>query len=792
MKSHLLTFLSALLREITVFKSLLKVSFTYSVAITALIGLTISGALANELRPSFADIEMTMSHKATLQNEQQTILLSREQAIASSQIRDVSLSPNGQYLAYVKREDIENKSLRQDHLKSLWVRVIDGQTGQKREHKIMTRPKLSDYAWSANNKYLFVFSSRFVSVVSVPDFSKDDSIDRIDIGYANNDLKLNKLTRPKILYQLDPKRDEYFLTVNHHHDNALLIASRDPKSGLHAIDNIDIEGVKTRIFESEHEILDVLTSYEKPNKAAFIKMAIAGQGAIFDARSERLDSQNYHVDSALINCDMHNPCHMLQFNRHTQKLHLLGNFGNDLVGLYEFDANKKESDSVESLPDSSPNLLHQDPRSLFDIDKVYFSDNQPEIVSYATESITYYGLTEPSRIQIEQFSISQNAKAKAAGQKDSFYKLAMNNDLTRWLVTDLSSDSDITQYAIYTPEDRQFELALLSHALSDPSGNSSANPSGNASTTILSQRQGSYRFAFSYMVSDGMQQFGYVTIPKGYDLTKLPLVVMPHGGPWSRSHGDYNKISDFMASRGYAVFEPNFRSSTGMGLNYMTSANKDFGDGIVQQDIIDGMHALLNEGIGDPEQLAMVGHSFGGFATLAGLSFTPNLFTMGFAGAPPSDLVHSIEHLARKDFRNLNIRRESHFSALAVDIKDQQDKERLSLQSPAKSWQSVNKPLYIWAGKHDDRVDIKKVRYYSSKISNKRSTQADNQDFVLFTDPYSGHSPRSELAVEAYLYLIEWSLHKHFKGKFEAETSERLSQYIKANTQLGKQYLQNL
>ena len=167
---------------------------------------------------------------------------------------------------------------------------------------------------------------------------------------------------------------------------------------------------------------------------------------------------------------------------------------------------------------------------------------------------------------------------------------------------------------------------------------------------------------------------------------EVPLVVVPHGGPWSRVKGHYSSIIQFLANRGYAVFEPNFRSSTGMGRHYVLSANKDFGDGIVQQDIIDGMRYVLSKGIGDPNKLAMFGHSFGGFSTLAALAFTPNLFKVGIAGAPPSDLANSIKQLSDNQQNDEDKIRQIRLMKLGVDLNDQQDLQRLSAQSPDANW----------------------------------------------------------------------------------------------------------
>jgi dipeptidyl aminopeptidase/acylaminoacyl peptidase len=276
-----------------------------------------------------------------------------------------------------------------------------------------------------------------------------------------------------------------------------------------------------------------------------------------------------------------------------------------------------------------------------------------------------------------------------------------------------------------------------------------------------------------YQVSDGMWQFGYVTLPLGKKAKEVPLIVVPHGGPWSRVKGNYSSIIQLLANRGYAVFEPNFRSSTGMGRNYVLSANKDFGDGIVQQDIIDGMRYVLYRGVGNPNELAMFGHSFGGFSTLAALAFTPELFQVGIAGAPPSDLSKSIKQLSNNKQNDKDKIRQNRLMKLGVDLNDLQDLQRLSAQSPDANWQKVNKPLYMLAGGRDDRVAVTGVRDYAIRLE-----QA-GKPISLLIDEDEGHSFNKDIAREAYAYVLEHALATHLDGIYQKEVSNNLKLYLK-------------
>jgi dipeptidyl aminopeptidase/acylaminoacyl peptidase len=237
--------------------------------------------------------------------------------------------------------------------------------------------------------------------------------------------------------------------------------------------------------------------------------------------------------------------------------------------------------------------------------------------------------------------------------------------------------------------------------------------------------------------------------------------------------GNYSSIIQLLANRGYAVFEPNFRSSTGMGRNYVLSANKDFGDGIVQQDIIDGMRYVLSRGVGNPNELAMFGHSFGGFSTLAALAFTPELFQVGIAGAPPSDLSKSIKQLSNNKQNDKDKIRQNRLMKLGVDLNDLQDLQRLSAQSPDANWQKVNKPLYMLAGGRDDRVAVTGVRDYAIRLE-----QA-GKPISLLIDEDEGHSFNKDIAREAYAYVLEHALATHLDGIYQKEVSNNLKLYLK-------------
>ncbi len=132
----------------------------------------------------------------------------------------------------------------------------------------------------------------------------------------------------------------------------------------------------------------------------------------------------------------------------------------------------------------------------------------------------------------------------------------------------------------------------------------------------------------SYQSRDGLTIQGYLTLPKGYDPKNLPVVINPHGGPWARDYWGFNSEVQFLANNGYAVLQMNFRGSTGFGKKFWESSFKQWGR-TMQDDISDGVKWLVDQGIADPKRVAIYGGSYGGYATLAGLTLTPDLYAAG-------------------------------------------------------------------------------------------------------------------------------------------------------------------
>jgi len=256
--------------------------------------------------------------------------------------------------------------------------------------------------------------------------------------------------------------------------------------------------------------------------------------------------------------------------------------------------------------------------------------------------------------------------------------------------------------------------------------------------------------AIQYRSRDGLTIHGYLTAPADGRSGPWPLVVMPHGGPWSRDHWGFDPDVQFLASRGYAVLQPNFRGSTGYGLAFTTAGFKQWGRKM-QDDITDGVQWAVQEGIADPRRVAIFGASYGGYAVLAGLVQTPELYRCGINYVGVTDLVMMLRGVAS--------RMPARFAAghkLAVgDLRA--DREQLEASSPVNQVEKIRAPLLMAYGELDPVVHIDQGR----KLA--RVLRRAGKEFELITEPMEGHGFRIEKnRIELYR-KIEAFLAKHLE-----------------------------
>jgi len=201
----------------------------------------------------------------------------------------------------------------------------------------------------------------------------------------------------------------------------------------------------------------------------------------------------------------------------------------------------------------------------------------------------------------------------------------------------------------------------------------------------------------SYKSRDGLTINGYLTLPKGVPAKNLPVVVNPHGGPWARDSWRFNPEVQFLANKGYAVFQMNFRGSTGYGRKFWEASFKQWGKAM-QDDVTDGVQWLIKEGIADPKRVGIYGGSYGGYTTLAGITFTPDLYAAAVDYVGVSNLFTFMGTIPPywKPYLEMLHEMVGH---------PEKDKDLLTAASPVMHVDKIKTPLFVAQGAKDPRVN---------------------------------------------------------------------------------------
>jgi dipeptidyl aminopeptidase/acylaminoacyl peptidase len=278
-------------------------------------------------------------------------------------------------------------------------------------------------------------------------------------------------------------------------------------------------------------------------------------------------------------------------------------------------------------------------------------------------------------------------------------------------------------------------------------------------TFLFSNRQGLEELALAerkpvtYQARDGLTIHGYVTLPVGVDPRMLPAVVFPHGGPWDRDTWGFDATALWLANRGYAVLQPNFRGSTGFGKAFLNGGDREWG-GKMQDDITDGTKWLVAQGFVDPSRICIMGDSFGGYATLMALAKEPGLYACGIDIVGMANLVTWLKTMPpyRKPFLPILNRR----------VGDAATEEAfLMSRSPIFLTDRIQAPLLIGQGRNDPSVP------YAESIQIKEALENAGKQVLYIEYADEGHGfARPENRLD-FFATAEQFLAQHIGGRVE-------------------------
>ena len=269
-----------------------------------------------------------------------------------------------------------------------------------------------------------------------------------------------------------------------------------------------------------------------------------------------------------------------------------------------------------------------------------------------------------------------------------------------------------------------------------------------------------------YKSSDGLEIPAYLTLPKGVTAKNLPVIIFPHGGPWARDTYGFNAYHQFLANRGYAVLSPNFRASTGYGKQFLNAGNGEWGRKM-QDDLTWGVKYLVAQGIADPQRIGIMGGSYGGYATLAGVAFTPEVYAAGVAIVAPSNLTTLLNAIPPY----WEAGRKQMYARMG-DPGTEAGRAALARMSPLGAADKIKTPLMVVQGANDPRVNKAEADQIVVALRDR------NYPVQYLLAPDEGHGfvrPVNNMAMYA---AAEKFLAGHLHGRYQASMTPAVAQRL--------------
>jgi len=403
------------------------------------------------------------------------------------------------------------------------------------------------------------------------------------------------------------------------------------------------------------------------------------------------------------------------FTFDNKNLYVASNIGRDKEAIFEYDIDKKEN----------IRLIYEHPE--VDVNSLMKSDKRKRITGtyYYTERLHYHFFDE------DREQLQAELEKRLPGYEVRLY--SMSKDETKVLVRTFSDRSLGAYYFLDRDANEFMKLVEVSPWLNE---------------TEMSEMK-----PVSYTSRDGLTIHGYLTLPKGLKPKNLPVVINPHGGPWSRDTWGFIPEVQFLANRGYAVLQMNFRTSTGYGRKFWEAGFKQNGLAI-QDDITDGVKWLIDQGIADPERVGIYGGSYGGYCTLAGLAFTPDLYACGVDYVGISSWFTILKGIPPY----WEPMKEMFYEMVGHPEKDRELLERIS---PLFHADKIKAPLFVAQGANDPRVN----KIESDQIVKAVKERGIEVEYMVKDN--EGHGFRNEENRFDFYRAMEKFLAKHLGGRAE-------------------------
>jgi dipeptidyl aminopeptidase/acylaminoacyl peptidase len=485
---------------------------------------------------------------------------------------------------------------------------------------------------------------------------------------------------------------------------------------LHDLYRVNIVSGERTLVEENEGFLGYLTDDNYNVRFAYTITPTAGQ--VLLKRDEHGEWQKYiEIDS--VDAMTTSP---VGFDKSGQKLYFLDSRGRDTAAL-----------KVIDLPSGAEEILAEDDKA--DIGGVILHPTEKKVqavtITYARRA--WKILDEAIADDLEYLATVTDGELRIGSR---------TLDDQKWIVGYLLSDGPV-QYYLYDRAAKQAEFLFTN----DP--DLEDLPLAPMHDVVIKSR-------------DGLNLISYLTLPPGSDPQStgrpsgpLPMVLLVHGGPWSRDSWGYNPLHQLLANRGYAVLSVNFRGSTGFGKSFINAGDKQWA-AKMHDDLIDAVNWAIEEKIAKQDKIAIMGGSYGGYATLVGLTFTPDVFACGVDIVGPSNLVTLLQNPPPYWMPMMPI-----MKTRVGDFSTDEGKKFLESRSPLFFVDKIQRPLLIGQGQHDPRVK----QAESDQIAEAMESKSIPVTYALFTD--EGHGFKRPPNRIAFFAVAEAFLAEHLGGRYE-------------------------
>ena len=389
----------------------------------------------------------------------------------------------------------------------------------------------------------------------------------------------------------------------------------------------------------------------------------------------------------------------------------------------------------------SINIDTREIKTLCDSDEsdVYLSSCDPKTLEPQLAEVNY--LRKKDIPLSDKISENLNILREKFGEKE-FYIQGRSQDDSSWLIVTLESDESV-KYYFFNNQTKELRFLFSNQPALDKYHLQKMEP------LVIKSR-------------DGLDLVCYLTKANNFkEGVPAPLVAYIHGGPMARDVYSFNKMAQLLSNRGYSVLQINYRGSTGFGKKFFNAINKNLE--AVRNDIIDAVTWTIDQGIADKNKIAIMGGSFGGYSTLAGLAFTPDFFCCGVDVVGPSNFITLLSSVPEYWKPGMVT-----WYKIAGNPDVKEDIPYLKSVSPLFKKDQIKKPLLVLQGANDPRVAKAESDQIVQALKDKKHPVA----YVLYPD--EGHGFHREPNIKSYIAFTERFLAKFLGGRYESLNKEEL------------------